>query len=228
MRKLRFAKKMAQFNRLKRNYSGKWFKIIYLLTKNRSISFKRRIFEFLSENTCIDKRYLKLRVFTNDKKYLKPYQKLRLRTSNRTIHIWRKRDYKAQRRKFFYKQIVIENKKFREYKHNSYKQYVRAVRRYSLKQIEQYGLKDFEKRSKTFHIDHIVSIKCGFVLNIPYKLIGDIHNLRMLSDKENASKNGDVDVQCIDKTLFKNYLNQIKGFRNAWIYRYSASSFNKI
>lgn len=215
--------KITQYNRIKIRYSSKWFKMIYLLTKNKSRKFKNTIYKFLVYNTRIDTKYLRLRIYSNKSTYLTQYQKLRFKLGTQCVHKWLQRRNKYRRHIAFYAQQVIENRTKRKYVHNNYKQYARAVRRYSLHQISRYGLKDFEKRSKEFHIDHIVSIKCGYVLNIPYSIIGDIHNLRMLTIYENSSKNGDVDYNLTDKKLFKKYLKDIRRFKNAWIYRYSPS-----
>ena len=197
--------------------------MIYLLTKNKSRKLKDTVYKFLACNTDIDIRYLKLRIYNNNRTYLNPYQKLRFNIGNKCVHNWLQRRNKYRRYIAFYAQQVIENRTKRKYVHDNYKQYARAVRRYSLQQIQRYGLKDFEKHSKEFHIDHIVSIKCGYVLNIPYSIIGDIRNLRMLTISENSSKNGDVDYDLTDKKLFKKYLKDIREFKNAWIYRYSPS-----
>jgi len=49
-------------------------------------------------------------------------------------------------------------------------------------------IKNIEKRSNEWHLDHIYSIKAGFVNNVPAHIIGNIHNLRIIPAKENCSK----------------------------------------
>lgn len=57
-------------------------------------------------------------------------------------------------------------------------------------------LKNFEKRGHqrdkgTYAIDHIISVKYGFLNNVPPEVIGDLSNLQMLPHSINASKNSD-------------------------------------
>jgi hypothetical protein len=44
------------------------------------------------------------------------------------------------------------------------------------------------KRGRENHLDHIVSVKDGFVYNIPSEIIGSKHNLRIISLRDNCSK----------------------------------------
>ena len=55
----------------------------------------------------------------------------------------------------------------------------------SLKNFENRGHQSFEN---TYAIDHIISIKYGFINNICYKIIGNIDNLQMLTHSDNSSK----------------------------------------
>lgn len=80
--------KISQFVRMKIRYSGKWFKMIYLLTRNKSRSFKNAVYKFLVLNTNIDTRYLKLRIYSNNCIYLNTYQKLRFRIGTERVHKW--------------------------------------------------------------------------------------------------------------------------------------------
>jgi hypothetical protein len=55
-------------------------------------------------------------------------------------------------------------------------------------------LKNYEKRGHqrqkgTYAIDHIISIKYGYINNVCYKIVGNINNLQMLSHSENSHKN---------------------------------------
>jgi len=66
------------------------------------------------------------------------------------------------------------------------------VHRETLKQPLE-TLKNFDKRGhqrdeNTYAIDHIISIKYGFINNICYKIIGNINNLQMLTHSENSIK----------------------------------------
>ena len=57
-------------------------------------------------------------------------------------------------------------------------------------------LKNFEKRGHqrdkgTYTIDHIISVKYGFLNNIPPEVISNLSNLQMLPHSINSSKNTD-------------------------------------
>ena len=61
-------------------------------------------------------------------------------------------------------------------------------------------LPNFEKRGRgidKFHLDHIVSKKVGFDLKLPSWFIGDIKNLRFISEHDNCSKQHYSDEQDI-------------------------------
>lgn len=58
-------------------------------------------------------------------------------------------------------------------------------------------LENYDKRGKgknDFHLDHIFSIKQGFIENVDPKIIGNISNLRMILSSENLSKNMKCDI----------------------------------
>lgn len=59
---------------------------------------------------------------------------------------------------------------------------------YTNESIDKYKLKDLEKRSHQFHIDHKYSIKQGFLDNIEAKIIGSIVNLEILPNYKNSKK----------------------------------------
>lgn len=59
-----------------------------------------------------------------------------------------------------------------------------------------------QKKINTDHIDHIFSIKEGFMKNIPAYIIGSIVNLRLLYCKYNISKGYKSDIS-IDELLYK-------------------------
>ena len=50
------------------------------------------------------------------------------------------------------------------------------------------------KRGSDFHLDHIYSIKAGFINQIDPKIIAHPRNLRILACKENLSKNAKCDI----------------------------------
>lgn len=53
---------------------------------------------------------------------------------------------------------------------------------------------DTIKRGKEFHLDHIYSIHCGFMNNIPPYIIGHKNNLRLIPAAENTAKNKRCDI----------------------------------
>lgn len=65
---------------------------------------------------------------------------------------------------------------------------------YSEQSIIEYGLKDIEKRSMRFHVDHKFSIKQGFLSNIEPQIIGSIVNLEILPAIENIRKNSKCSI----------------------------------
>lgn len=67
-------------------------------------------------------------------------------------------------------------------------QYRKEVYKYTKKQ-PLFQLDNYVNRGKgSFHLDHIISIKYGFVNDIDPELIGNIANLRYLCKTENRSK----------------------------------------
>lgn len=70
---------------------------------------------------------------------------------------------------------------------NDYDYYWRLVWSYTRFQPLS-NITGIEKRSADWHLDHIYSIKAGFMNNIPAYIIGNIHNLRIISAKANCSK----------------------------------------
>lgn len=72
----------------------------------------------------------------------------------------------------------------------TYKMYCHRVHQYSdtqyrlyKEQIDSEGL-----RSKHYHMDHIYSVSEAWINDVPVNIVGDISNLRMISDKENYAK----------------------------------------
>jgi hypothetical protein len=66
--------------------------------------------------------------------------------------------------------------------------YVREVKALTEKTIRREKIKDIEKRSYEFPVDHIVSILFGFKNNIDPKLLASKENLRIITREENISK----------------------------------------
>lgn len=80
--------------------------------------------------------------------------------------------------------------------------YNRLVRMITRKQSITH-LIGFENRGRgKMHLDHIVSVKYGFMNNLPAEIIGSIHNLRFISEFENCSKQAKT-VQSDVKTLLE-------------------------
>lgn len=69
-------------------------------------------------------------------------------------------------------------------------------------------LKDYDKRGRTdYHLDHIYSVKQGFLDNIPPYIIGDLINLRMIDHRENVGKGVRCDMtknELLSKWIVKN------------------------
>ncbi|HEG0266524.1 TPA: hypothetical protein SB288_001477 [Campylobacter coli] len=88
--------------------------------------------------------------------------------------------------------------------------YRRVVWRYTnkndLKSLENYDKRGTLKNNG-YHLDHIYSIKMGFINNIPAYLIGNISNLRFIPAVENISKNRRCDIEIDD---IYNYIIQNK------------------
>lgn len=61
-------------------------------------------------------------------------------------------------------------------------------------------LENFDKRARTngYHLDHIYSVKQGFINDVDPKIIGNICNLRMLKCEENISKRDRCDMTLED------------------------------
>lgn len=83
-----------------------------------------------------------------------------------------------------------QNKKYNN-KGLTYKQYQHRVHQYSDTQynLHKESLDPHNKRSKHFHLDHIYSVFDAWINDVPVNVVGDISNLRMISDKENYNKN---------------------------------------
>jgi hypothetical protein len=71
---------------------------------------------------------------------------------------------------------------------NAYIEYKKVVRSISNLSIKKFKLKNCNKRSKMFHLDHKISICYGFNNYIPAYVIGSIYNLEILTCNENCSK----------------------------------------
>lgn len=198
-----------------KKYSGKWFKIIKLFCKGKSVYEKKHICEYICQLLPnLDKNIL-FNYLTN--KNFKKFM-FKLKYGDKSFKRYVLKSDKTCREKYFYKEKVLLNKKFRIYKHETSKQYRRAVRLYSLKQAKIHNLKDFDKRSRIMHIDHIVPIQFGLQYNVPYWIIGDIRNLRMIDSKTNRLKHANIDFDIVDKELFCNYIDKIKEYKDAWFH----------
>lgn len=49
-------------------------------------------------------------------------------------------------------------------------------------------------RGKDYHLDHIIPISAGYKFGIPAEQIGDVSNLRIISNKDNFLKNSRTDI----------------------------------
>lgn len=86
-------------------------------------------------------------------------------------------------------QKIRQNK---SYNHEglTYDQYRHRVQQYSDTQyhLHKARLDPENLRSKHFHLDHIYSVFEAWMNDVPINVVGDVSNLRMLSDKENYEK----------------------------------------
>lgn len=78
--------------------------------------------------------------------------------------------------------------------------YKRAVWRYSNRTYKKHMAE--EKRDRQNHLDHIVSILDGFNNKIPPKIMGSIHNIRIISGTSNRKKSYKSD-QTTDELIRK-------------------------
>jgi hypothetical protein len=69
-------------------------------------------------------------------------------------------------------------------------------------------IEGLENRSSEFHLDHIFSIKHGFVFNVDPKIIGSPINLRIITRHKNCSKSANSDISLEELLdLYENYKN---------------------
>lgn len=88
------------------------------------------------------------------------------------------------------KNTRVANGNWSAYDKNAWKIFCKEVRNITENQ-PLHTLENFELRGRgpgKFHLDHIVSKKVGFDLGLPSWFIGNICNLRMISERENCSK----------------------------------------
>lgn len=67
--------------------------------------------------------------------------------------------------------------------------------------------KGFPRGRNKYHLDHKYSISEGFKNNIPPYIISSIHNLQILTEKDNISKNSKCSIS--KNELFNNYFNNL-------------------
>lgn len=97
-----------------------------------------------------------------------------------------------------------ENGNWYNYEKNAdFNLYKRVVLRYTEKNLHL--VKDIEKRSYDFHLDHKFSISKGFKENIPPYIIGSHHNLEIISRIDNIRKNFHCSVS--SEELFEKVFN---------------------
>ena len=79
---------------------------------------------------------------------------------------------------------------------DDFKRYKNLVWRETHKTLRKYGdkIKDIEKRSLEFHLDHNYSILSGFKNNILPHIIAGFKNLRIITCRYNCSKGGRCDI----------------------------------
>jgi hypothetical protein len=66
--------------------------------------------------------------------------------------------------------------------------YSENVRKLTEKNAKRYFVQNIEKRGSDYHLDHMLSIKDGFIRGMPEAVIAHPCNLVCISAKENLSK----------------------------------------
>lgn len=93
--------------------------------------------------------------------------------------------------------------------------YQRAVAIFTSRSLKESNLENYDKKGPIekggWHVDHQLSQRDGFLLNIPPYIIGSIHNLMMLPGLENCKKN--YRSWITPEELFERYFNQTGGAR---------------
>lgn len=97
-------------------------------------------------------------------------------------------------RKQIESQVCMDYNFYYEVFLDSFDSYKRKVWAETRKQpIEK--LENFDKRARAgYHLDHIYSIKQGFINSVDSAIIGNICNLRMIKSEENISKHDRCDI----------------------------------
>lgn len=88
---------------------------------------------------------------------------------------------------------------------SEFQEYRKAIRQVTNAQ-PIHSLQHFESRGRgtgRYHLDHIVSCKSGFEHGLPAEVIGNIENLRFISERENCSKQGYNDIDEITNLYFR-------------------------
>jgi len=81
------------------------------------------------------------------------------------------------------------------------------VNRETKKSLRNQEIPNLHLRDKyNYNLDHIVPVMCGFRHKIPPAIIGNIKNLRVIPKIQNIKKRMNIDYDCVDKLLFKDYL----------------------
>lgn len=98
-------------------------------------------------------------------------------------------------------------------KNASYK-YLLEVQKCSRKSIKLLFSKEILNAMKEYHwqIDHVYSVKAGFINNVPPQIIGCPYNLRAMRRLENIKKGAKCDITL--KKLINIYNKKIKGYDN--------------
>ena len=85
---------------------------------------------------------------------------------------------------------------------NPFEIYRKKVKQITKKQ-PLHTLENYHKRSLDgYHLDHIISIKYGFLNNIEPDIIGDIRNLRFIPAKSNLHKSDFFEKESFDMLMY--------------------------
>lgn len=133
----------------------------------------------------------KYKISKNISKAVKKSKKAKIQRHNRS-----KLGQKALRKYIneleLFKQKIREKNGILDKDRNTFYQYRSLVRYFTNKNLKE--IKDIEKRSKYFHLDHKFSILEGFKQNISPEIIGNNINLEIILSSKNLSKSSKCSI----------------------------------
>lgn len=79
-----------------------------------------------------------------------------------------------------------------------YKEIIKITNKQPLKSLTNYHKRGRAGKKDAYHVDHKISIKYGFINNIPPYIVGNINNLEMLPWKDNIYKSSKCSIDLED------------------------------